>query len=515
MKDGDPQQHNEIKRQMLNYLSNAADAACGWHIVHQGWKRHCPGVRSVPKEKEGAWKQVEKHIKAWIYSWMRPGYCECEEEYVISKELLFRYVSSRSVFEASGQNPITIKRVKDWIHLVTSSHAPVFLHYLRKDKRSFDTMCASAHEGTNHGLKSHSIPMKANASMTTTAKTLAMQAQLKTAELEQEAYRNVVKSNKVWSSLPTADHLPPYPEGLVHAVMDRDGLYDAKRVGHRQFDVTCNAEVEPYLADAVLDESPIPRFSRVRRVTIDDKGVCKCSSCYFERVGIPCPHIAAVFQTLDPDWKGFLHTDVSVRWWSQYHYHGYKLPSHGRLTKLFHELRKNDVSGPTIALSLVKGPVHQPSQAMIAVDRLKNYNKEDVSDVLGGTIDGCILATYMPDNSMSEEMDLLSAPLSLPDPAPFVESISDVAGAHRPGVGIRAALSGLINELIQAHESCKSSSLDEELASVLQDRLNIARKKMSDKLPASEKNAKTVAMLPDRQEGGHSRIYNTKIEKSM
>jgi len=36
MKDGDPRQHNEIKRAMTEYLQNDADAACGWHIVHQG-----------------------------------------------------------------------------------------------------------------------------------------------------------------------------------------------------------------------------------------------------------------------------------------------------------------------------------------------------------------------------------------------------------------------------------------------------------------------------------------------
>ena len=50
MKDGDVQQHNEIKHVMLSYLSNATNSACGWHIVHQGWKRDYLGIRSVPKK---------------------------------------------------------------------------------------------------------------------------------------------------------------------------------------------------------------------------------------------------------------------------------------------------------------------------------------------------------------------------------------------------------------------------------------------------------------------------------
>lgn len=81
MKDGDPQQHNEIKRVMASYLKNAADAACGWHIIHQGWKRHCPGIMSVPDKEK--WRAVGDHIKNWIYSWMRPGYCETEEEFLL------------------------------------------------------------------------------------------------------------------------------------------------------------------------------------------------------------------------------------------------------------------------------------------------------------------------------------------------------------------------------------------------------------------------------------------------
>jgi len=82
--------------------------------------------------------------------------------------------------------------------------------------------------------------------MTASAKTLAMQAKMKTADLNDEAYRNLVKSNKVWSDLPTANHVTPYAEGLIHAAMDRDSLYDPRRVGERDFDVTCSAVIEPF-----------------------------------------------------------------------------------------------------------------------------------------------------------------------------------------------------------------------------------------------------------------------------
>ena len=55
----------------------------------------------------------------------------------------------------------------------------------------------------------------------------------------------------------------------------------------------------------------------------------------------------------------------------------------------------------------------------------------------------------------------------------------------------------------------KYSTLDEELAGVPQTRLNIARKKISDKLPQTETDAQAIAMLPDQQYGVHSHVFNT------
>ena len=104
--------------------------------------------------------------------------------------------------------------------------------------------------------------MKVNASLTTTTKVLAMQANLKTADLDQEAYRNMAKKNKKQFDLPTSTYLGTYAEGLLHAMMDRDGLYEAERVDSREFEVTCNDVLEPFLSDQVINQSPILCFSR-------------------------------------------------------------------------------------------------------------------------------------------------------------------------------------------------------------------------------------------------------------
>ena len=273
MKDGDPQQHNEIMRAMKSYMTKAHDAGCGWHVVHQGWKRDCPGIKSVSEANQGKYETVRKHIKAWIYSWMRPGYCETKEEFEISKELLFRFVTSQSVFDTFDKNQKFITRIKQWIQKVITQNGDLIVFYKRKHKRHFDTMCASGHEATNFGLKNHSIPVKATASLSTTAKTLGAQANLKTADLEREIYLNMTKPIKSWSDYPTAEYVPPFAEGLIHAVMSRVDAYIARHIGYRDFEVVCTTLTDPFLTDSTLNSTPIPKFHRTRRLTVNDNGI--------------------------------------------------------------------------------------------------------------------------------------------------------------------------------------------------------------------------------------------------
>lgn len=380
--------------------------------------------------------------------------------------------------------------------------------------------------------------MKANASMTKNAKVLSMQASLKAAELDYDSYRNLTKSNKKWSQLPTAPYLTPFGEGLIHSIMDRQELYSVKRVREREFEVFCSDCVEPFMSDPSTseDRSPIPRFHRVRRVVVDANGVCSCSCCYFERVGIPCPHIAQVFEALHLElklnWDGFLHTDVAVRWWSQYHFSAYRFPGHGKLTQVFHNLRKNDVKGPKIPPDLLcmewTMPIQDPSPVKSAVSRLKNYDANDVSSQLGGTVDGCIVATYFPECQLDEvamERSMLSVDTSgmptaarnlVRDAAPFAESIQDVDfgadGAMPKGVD---SYNTLIDQFRKACAVCdKYPHLRGELAEIIEKVNRSGRKEDSEKQPDSERNGGTVSFLTERQTGP-SRIFNTINNPSM
>ena len=116
--DGDPQQANEIIGAIESYAVNARRGSCAWHIVHMGWKRNARNESCLPtnpatmRQKFSVMKQI---ICAWIYSWMCPGYCETEEEYNVSKTLLFAFLQSKVVYNVCDKKRDLVQRIMDFI----------------------------------------------------------------------------------------------------------------------------------------------------------------------------------------------------------------------------------------------------------------------------------------------------------------------------------------------------------------------------------------------------------------
>lgn len=369
--------------------------------------------------------------------------------------------------------------------------------------------------------------MKATGSMTKNAKVLSMQDSLKAAQLNSEALNNVVKPNQKWSDLPCSGYINPFALGLVHSILDRQDLYSVRRIGQQEFEVQCSECVEPFTEDPrITEQCPIPRFRRIRRVVVDDDGTCHCSCCYFQQVGIPCPHMAQVFEELHAStkkaWDGFLHTDVSLRWWIAYNYYAYKFPGHGNLTQLFHRLRQNDVTGPTLPMDLLTHtvmPVEVPTPETSAIQRLKNYDSDDISEYLGGNVDGCVVSTYFPEsllNQLGFERAMLQSndeeTIQDVDHAAFSQSLEDYEfgadGSSMPaGVNTRSALNPLYQEACNYCD--QNPQLQKLLADALEGIIQQGRQLENEKLPASERNGKTVSMSTSTYKGP-PRVENTK-----
>jgi hypothetical protein len=74
MKDGDPQQRNEILSAMKSLFLNASEGTCGYHVVNMGWRMNVPtGVNLLSPKQLMMWSSIVLQVHKWIYSWMTPG----------------------------------------------------------------------------------------------------------------------------------------------------------------------------------------------------------------------------------------------------------------------------------------------------------------------------------------------------------------------------------------------------------------------------------------------------------
>ncbi len=81
--DGDSQETSQLDAAIRSHFPRVVRVRCGWHLVEKGWQTYCPGERSVSSAKKADFKALIQPVKSWLYSWMRPGFCETEDEYHI------------------------------------------------------------------------------------------------------------------------------------------------------------------------------------------------------------------------------------------------------------------------------------------------------------------------------------------------------------------------------------------------------------------------------------------------
>jgi hypothetical protein len=93
--DGDSQETTQLDLAIKKIAPHVTRLRCGWHIIDRGWNAHGPKSNAAPLHKKEEWAIVLRVIQKWMYSWMRPGYCESEEELNISKALFVAYIKSK------------------------------------------------------------------------------------------------------------------------------------------------------------------------------------------------------------------------------------------------------------------------------------------------------------------------------------------------------------------------------------------------------------------------------------
>jgi hypothetical protein len=78
-----------------------------------------------------------------------------EDDYSISKELLFAFLASPKVKEACDGQQYVIDQVSNFVKNYVIVYDQVFLFFKKKYLQYFNGKTSSAHEGTNFGIKEH------------------------------------------------------------------------------------------------------------------------------------------------------------------------------------------------------------------------------------------------------------------------------------------------------------------------------------------------------------------------
>ena len=150
--------------------------------------------------------------------------------------------------------------------------------------------------------------MKPTMNMDNAAQAINTQQDLKVAELEAMILNDFLLKNKLYSDLLTAPHSVSLGEGLMKAAHDRSSQYAARRTDSREFQVGyVGSDEQPTSLGEYIDiqftqakddedisEVPLPLYSRIRTVRVEEDGTMICSCCKFAMTLIYCEHCVCV-----------------------------------------------------------------------------------------------------------------------------------------------------------------------------------------------------------------------------
>jgi hypothetical protein len=346
--DGDSQETSQLDYAIKLFFPKAHRARCIWHIVNRGMMKYFPKAlakKNVNRELFDKWDNVHATVSNWIWSWS-DDQCETEEEFNLSKALFLTYIKSEKVKEALGEDGAM--QLQDFYCRRVEPHEDQFVFFRRQQRFHLDTNSNSAHEGTNKGMKYHSLPVKPTHSLVESTKILTHQSKLKSGDSKIRASQ-YDRSHSRWLSSPTADYLTRLGESLLQTQWEASKSYALTGPFKNQWLVM----KEPNFVQKRQEDYYIPRFQRVRAVSRDlETGILFCSCFYFQRIGIVCRHILCVMRQIynqNGEFKGISHTFIRVHWWSMYYHFGVsQCPQHQQIRKLLFELRDNDSQGPVV-----------------------------------------------------------------------------------------------------------------------------------------------------------------------
>jgi hypothetical protein len=276
--DGDSQETSQLDMAMKKHFPQAIRGRCIWHIVKRGMNKYFPKPlcrKNADYDLYRKWEVVKADVQNWIWSWS-DSRCETKEEFQLSKDLFIKYLASNKVKEALGQEGV--EQLHDFYCKRIEPHEDLFVFYRRRHLFHFDTNSNSAHEGTNHGIKYHSLPVKPTHGIVESTRILTQKSKLKASDRKLQAAQYDHSKVRGWSHLPTANSLTRLGESILLVQWEESTKYEIAGPYHNNWFVGRGGNQEPAISSCEI----YPRFCRVR-------SVCRDNIIIITNVTILCP----------------------------------------------------------------------------------------------------------------------------------------------------------------------------------------------------------------------------------
>jgi hypothetical protein len=255
--DGDPQQNTELDIAFGEMFPSVHRIRCGWHIVDRTWDRLGPRPGNCPNVTPAQFDRVKDVIHGWMYSWMYPGFCETEEEYIVSKSLFLDYCHSLDDLLGTSN----VNKIVKMLHNNIEIEEERYCYWKRKHLRHFDACMNTPLEGCNRGMKSCAAAVKPTHTLPNSAKKLSIQTNKRT-QVSKQVAAQVLDQKYLFMELNVAQQLTFPAASILAAEWEASNKYITERQNNGNWRVVRQnygkggegGEVNPVVHDGCLDD---------------------------------------------------------------------------------------------------------------------------------------------------------------------------------------------------------------------------------------------------------------------
>ena len=171
--------------------------------------------------------------------------------------------------------------------------------------RNFDSYSNSVLEGTNCGVKYCENGVRPNMSIAKSTKLMIDQDREKAATMSKKVADSFLKT-PLYTNTATSKQLVQVAEShLQNEIMEIENYVSIRVLENKFWVMRSNSSWQ------TTKDTVIPKFRRVRVVTVDGNGKMKCTcGSRTHRTGIPDRHVVHVAQKFGKDFQLFTHHDV-------------------------------------------------------------------------------------------------------------------------------------------------------------------------------------------------------------